>query len=449
MKAFFVSLGITTIYTLVLQIFYSLQILPFRNFLEQKQKRQLAACWAIMVLLEIIGFQFLLGQDIFPSHAAAYWAMGYVGWLPPFLLSLWFTKPFWIGHLFILSFRILLTSCFYTFMRYFFLAAFPDTPFEDLYLEEILFYGGLCLISFPFLLRFFTNVFSHFQEASTRRYWRSITIIPMLLAIDTLYISLYDSQEQYFSLLGARFFLLAVIVLLMASVRSGQVEVYEELDTYEKNHTLHQQLVSAANYVEMSRDSKRRMAAIYQERREHLTKLLTFVQCRDRDGVLAYIESLGTEFDRTKLPRYCQNVLINAALTVYLSRAKEEGIPVTAAVDLPEEIPFSGDLSIVLSNLLENALLASRRQPPDCRNITVVARRQGGMLNILVKNLFAGFVPLDGDGLPVTHVTGHGLGMKSLARFRDKYEAGVLCQQKDGWFITYLQVSMAPAESLD
>lgn len=72
-------------------------------------------------------------------------------------------------------------------------------------------------------------------------------------------------------------------------------------------------------------------------------------------GVLTYIEELGEEFNSTKLPQYCRNPLINAALTVYLSRAREEGIPTTVSVDLPQDLICSGDLSIVLSNLVENA----------------------------------------------------------------------------------------------
>lgn len=59
---------------------------------------------------------------------------------------------------------------------------------------------------------------------------------------------------------------------------------------------------------------------------------------------------------------------------------------------------------------------------------------------MLVKNRFDAVVELDEEGLPVTHVRGHGLGMKSLARFRDKYGATVFCQQKDGWFTTYIQI---------
>lgn len=158
--------------------------------------------------------------------------------------------------------------------------------------------------------------------------------------------------------------------------------------------------------------------------------------------MLTYIEELGEEFNSTKLPQYCRNPLINAALTVYLSRAREEGIPTTVSVDLPQDLICSGDLSIVLSNLVENALIASEKQPEDRRNITVLALRHGDMLNILVKNMFDAPVQLGEDGLPVTHVKGHGIGMKSLARFREKYGASVLCQQKEGWFLTYLQLDM-------
>ena len=159
-------------------------------------------------------------------------------------------------------------------------------------------------------------------------------------------------------------------------------------------------------------------------------------------GVLTYIEELGEEFNSTKLPQYCQNPLINAALTVYLSRAREEGIPITVSVDLPQDLNCSGDLSIVLSNLVENALIASRKQPEDRRNITVLARRQGDMLNILVKNLFDAPVALDEEGLPVTKVKGHGIGMKSLARFRDEYHANVICTCEKGWFSTYIRLAL-------
>ncbi len=114
----------------------------------------------------------------------------------------------------------------------------------------------------------------------------------------------------------------------------------------------------------------------------------------------------------------------------------------TATIDLPEELFCSSDLSIVLSNLVENALIASQKQPPSARQIVVMTMCQNGVINLLVKNRFDKAVEFDEEDLPVTHVKGHGLGMKSLARFRDKYDATVFCQQKEGWFTTYIQIPL-------
>lgn len=442
------TFGVTWIYVLILQPFALLQILPFRRFLTAAQKKRLVICWCLLIVLEAHLVTVIVSMAIFPSHQIAYWLLGYLIWVPQFLLAFSFTRRFWAGHIFIAAFRILFSSIIYTFTRAILLMAFPDKLLPSLYFEQILLYGILSLLIFPILLRFFTDTFRHFEMASTRRYWRIITLLPVLLAIESLYLSLLNSQEQVFALLLPRFMLLIVIFLLMASIRSGQSEVYRELQVFEKEHELQRQLVSTARYVKMSEESRHRMASIYEKRRNHIDHLLALVSQRDREGALACIEALGAQFSRTKLPQYCKNTLINAALTVYFARAKELAIPVTAAIDLPEKLSFSGDLSIVLSNLVENALLASQKQPPAARHIAVMTMCQGDVINVLVKNRFDAPVEFDEEGLPVTHVKGHGIGMKSLSRFCDKYKASVFCQQKDGWFMTYLQVPLL-AEASD
>lgn len=437
------TLGITWIFVLMLQPFALLQILPFRKFLTRRQVKRIAVCWCLFVVLEVYVLTILVSLDLFASRQVAYWLLGYLVWIPQFLLALGFTRRFWAGHIFVAAFRILFSGILYTVTRAILLTACPDRLLPSLYFQQILLYGLLSLLVFPFLLRFFTGTFRHFEVASTRHYWRIITVIPVLLAAESLYLSLLDSQEKVFALLFPRLMLLVVIVLLMASIRYGQREVYHELQVFEQEHELQQQLVSTERYVRMSEESRRRMADIYAEKRNHIDRLLALVRQRDRAGAQAYIETLGAQFKRTKLPQYSRNTLLNAALTVYFARARELSIPVTAAVDLPEKLPFSGDLSIVLSNLVENALLASQKQPAAKRHIAVMTMCQGDAINILVKNLFDEPVELDEEGLPVTHVKGHGLGMKSLARFRDKYSASIFCQQKDGWFMTYIQVPFA------
>ena len=440
------TVGITAVYVLILQPFALLQILPFRRFLTRVQKRYILIFWCLLIVLEVGLVTAIVSLAVFPSRQIAYWRLGYLVWIPQFALALCFTRRFWAGHIFIAAFRILFSGIIYTVTRAILLTLCPDRLLPSLYFEQILLYSALSLLAFPFLLRFFTDTFRHFEVASTRRYWRIITLIPVLLAAESLYLSLLDSQEKILGLLLPRLMLLLVIVLLMASIRSGQREVYRELQVFEKEHELQQQLVSTAHYVKLSETSRQRMAVLYEKKRQHIDHLLELVRHRDREGALAYIEALGAQFSRTKLPRYCKNTLINAVLTVYFARAKELSIPVTATIDLPEELFCSGDLSIVLSNLVENALIASQKQPPSARHIVVMTMCQENVVNVLVKNRFDAPVEFDEDGLPVTHVKGHGLGMKSLARFRDKYGATVFCQQKEGWFTTYLQIPL-PASS--
>lgn len=442
MSSFFATLGITTFFLILVQPFALLHFLPFRQFLPAQQQKLLWRGWWGLVLLEAAGFTLLQQQGIFEDSQTSYWVLRDCSWLPQVLLCLGFTSRFWIGQLYVFAFRILFSGILFTLSQGLSQEFFPLLATSQRAGQQTLLYGFLSLLAFPFLLRFFTQVFSHFSQAATRRYWRYITLIPVLLAVESLYVSLYDFVlPGVFDLLLPRFFLLVIAVLLLASIRTSQEEVYQGIQIFEKNHQLQQQFTSTENYIRLAQESRQRMEALYQEKRELLAYLLERVQQKDRDGVLHCIDKLGERFNTTKLPQYCQNPVINAALTVYFAKAREWGIPVTIAADLPPGLECSVDLSIVLSNLVENALLASQKQPREKRNITVLALHQAGVLNILVKNLFDAPMELDENGLPVTHVKGHGIGMKSLVRFQDKYGASILCQQKDGWFQTYLQVA--------
>lgn len=228
------TFGITLVYVLILQPFALLQILPFRRFLTRVQKRHILIFWCLLIVLEVGLVTAIVSLAAFSSRQIAYWRLGYLVWIPQFVLALCFTRRFWAGHIFIAAFRILFSGIIYTVTRAILLTLCPDRLLPSFYFEQILLYGALSLLAFPFLLRFFTNTFRFFDVASTRRYWRIITLIPVLLAAESLYLSLLDSQEKILDLLLPRLMLLLVIVLLMASIRSGQREVYRELQVFEK-----------------------------------------------------------------------------------------------------------------------------------------------------------------------------------------------------------------------
>ena len=145
---------------------------------------------------------------------------------------------------------------------------------------------------------------------------------------------------------------------------------------------------------------------------------------------------------QTSIQSYCYNPIINAALSMYIHKAEQEQLPLTHKIDLPTTMKIDeNELAILLSNLLENAFLASEKQPAGAREIKILVRTDAKQLLVSVANRFDAPVRLGDDGLPVTHQNGHGLGMRSLALFRDKYQATVLCSQQDGWFKTMIYVA--------
>ena len=111
------TVGITAVYVLILQPFALLQILPFRRFLTRVQKRYILIFWCLLIVLEVGLVTAIVSLDVFPSRQIAYWRLGYLVWIPQFVLALCFTRRFWAGHIFIAAFRILFSGIIYTVTR--------------------------------------------------------------------------------------------------------------------------------------------------------------------------------------------------------------------------------------------------------------------------------------------------------------------------------------------
>ena len=90
-------------------------------------------------------------------------------------------------------------------------------------------------------------------------------------------------------------------------------------------------------------------------------------------------------------------------------------------------------MAILLSNVIENAIIASRKQPEGEREIHVSLTYTAGQYALVVENRYDAPIRLAEDGLPMTKERGHGTGMVSLRKFIAKYDASVLFEQPEGW----------------
>ena len=445
------------IYILVTTCLLTLSIVPpaylqyasFGPFISLRQRRLMYAGYAVCFVGETLVLLYLFLSGYWSHCLVMFKRLYIVLWIPYFLWAVYIIRPFYFQHIYVFALRSIFMIMLHTLMYYVFyvlilLGLFPVWDSRLLYPLGMSLYTLSYTLCLPLLVRYFNDVFRNDHVLSTRGYWKYICVLPCLLFAEALFfITQRVPNVIHFEMLVPRLIIAGATVLIALSVRAGLKQVDAVYLTYERNDALAAQIQSNQNYVQSLQESQTLMERFYDKRREYLQRLTALVSRQDYGAALKLIEQIGLKLDQTKRQQYCKNAVVNAALTTYLDGAAQKGIAVTAQADIPECSPsFSTDLSMVFSNLIENAVQASEKQPDGRRVLTLLAVRQADMLNILIKNRFDGTVVFNEDGLPVTEVPGHGIGMKSLARFRDTYHANIICTCEKGWFSTYIRLAL-------
>ena len=154
----------------------------------------------------------------------------------------------------------------------------------------------------------------------------------------------------------------------------------------------------------------------------------------DKDAALNFLDTAQKRLNDQKEIRWCHPPVLDAVFSSYFEQAKNQDISVETSIALSDTLPVDeGELAIVLSNALENAIHANLALPQKQRVIRCqMVSTPSVMLEI--SNPCNGDVTFDEQGLPVSHREGHGLGVQSISTFCQKN--GSVCQFEltDGWF---------------
>ena len=171
---------------------------------------------------------------------------------------------------------------------------------------------------------------------------------------------------------------------------------------------------SAIKELEAWRQSGRELSILRHDMRHFLRGLAILVEEGHIDEALDRIDELCEANDRTAVRRYCANETVNIVLSSFSSDINKHGITADLRAAVPETVHVGdADLFSVLSNALENAIIAASAAPEGKRFVDLDLRLEDGQLLLLVSNTF-GRAPRMVDGMPVTQHAGHGFGTKSI-----------------------------------
>lgn len=123
------------------------------------------------------------------------------------------------------------------------------------------------------------------------------------------------------------------------------------------------------------------------------------------------------------LIRFCENTAANAVLLYFAQQAKSNGIDYIVKAYIPSDIFVTEtDISVIVGNLLENALDACKKENSDNKKIAVNASFENGMLCITVDNTYTCTLKYTSDGNIIsTKHSGSGLGTQSVKNIAARY----------------------------
>ena len=167
--------------------------------------------------------------------------------------------------------------------------------------------------------------------------------------------------------------------------------------------------------------------------RHHALLLREYLRNGKLQEVDAYLESYTNSLPDTHSLVYCQHYAANALLNYFAQQAQKANVEMDIFVQLPETIRLQeSDVSVIIGNLLENALDACRNIQNGERKITVRGKYSMGAVYYEVSNPFSGVLRKDRTGKYLTtKAHGHGLGLHSVSRIV-QIQGGTMELNSDG-----------------
>ena len=156
-----------------------------------------------------------------------------------------------------------------------------------------------------------------------------------------------------------------------------------------------------------------------------------------------YLDKLEQDLTEVDQVLKTGNVMVDAILNSKLSLIQEKDIKVDATAAVPKEIPISDiDLSVLIGNLMDNAMEACEKVPAEDRFIRVYIDVIKKQLYISVTNSMQGKARRRGERFLSDKQGSHGFGLFRMDDIVAKHGGYINRQTEDGIFATEVMLPL-------
>lgn len=397
-----------------------LRYIPFHTILSTKQKKRLVLLYAAFFIVQFIILSLVFSR--LPLTPKSYKLIVFCGGICYTTINCILIPNQFFKHIFIASIQ----ATYFLFLHSF-AALFTNRYFSGMSVNvqfQIQSLGFLALFvasAYP-LWKILKNSFIPRIGEKKNYYWKWIWLIPcftlfgnMITTMDGKWISTW---QQFF----ARVLMIATVIASWKCINLDFKELDEKIRVKNENELLNLQIKSIADSAYLIEKKEEKIKIFRHDMRHQIQMLFSFISENENDKALDMLKKLNTELLPVSTAKFCQNQIINSAISIYAHKAISSQINLEYEIYLPKELPFDeNDIAILFANVLDNAVNASISQLEENRTIKIKSKYEQNQLVIFVENYFSGKVSFDNKGIPLSKKEGHGFGMKSILSVVKKY----------------------------
>lgn len=187
----------------------------------------------------------------------------------------------------------------------------------------------------------------------------------------------------------------------------------------------------------------RKMRGWRHDYHNHMQTLKAYMIMNQYEEVEYYLNQLEDDLDTVDTVLKTGNVMVDAILNSKLTLIQERNIKVDATAVVPGDIAISGiDLSVLIGNLLDNAMEACMQLPEEDRFIRVYIDIIKKQLYISVTNSTMGKVKKSGERFLTSKEGNHGFGLLRIDSIVEKHGGFINRQSESGVFATEVMLPL-------
>lgn len=296
------------------------------------------------------------------------------------------------------------------------------------------------LVTCPFLFRFFKHTVADAMKIQDDAMWRHLWKIPLFSALFGMLYCFSDDVyayatwqfmvSRYLMLFGACY--VSYVALKVLEISKGRTQLEESLKYADQSIlTQKKQFDTLAQHMDDMKKARHDL-------RQHLTVVQSYIEKDDKAGLKNYIDLYRSELPPDVLELYCRNDVVNAIVCYYAGVARDAHIRFDAKTDYPDACSISETaITVLLGNMLENAIEACQRQGDQTSFIKLRIKRHGSSELLIVMDNTCEEPVLFRDGMPVSAKhEGMGVGTSSIQGIAERYQGSVQFEWKEGIFYT-------------